>query len=351
MLRPRIALRCGPITITANRRAFHPIQFSQGNDMTSTVSRRSGHCFAMLIAGALAVSSLPVSAQSPVLQMLSKNRQIELVAKGGQFLEGPLFDREGTLWLVEVLGGWLSRVEGDRVVRVAQASPDSQPQGAALHKDGRIFITDRRLGVWTYEPKSKKIDFLIRYYHGQPFKGPNDLTFDDDGNLYFTDAWQTGADDPTGALFMADAASAYRKLTKLVGNLAMPNGVGIPPDGNSIYVSELRKNRNWRCPFDKNNGGLFSCYVATHFLSGTGPDGMKIDEKGFVYQASFNSQGIYVVDPNNEIVEFIRIPSGRFTTNLVFQPGTKWLYITEAQQNNVWRVEVDNAGMTLWGLK
>jgi gluconolactonase len=304
-----------------------------------------------LITAAVVVVPPDAGAQSPILQMLSKNRQVELVAKGGQFLEGPLFDREGTLWLVEVLGGWLSRVEGDKVVRVAQATPDSQPQGAALHKDGRIFITDRRLGVWTYEPKTKKVDLLIRYFHGQPFKGPNDLTFDDDGNLYFTDAWQTGVDDPSGALFMADAASGYRKLTKLIGNLAMPNGVGIAPDGNSIYVSELRKNRNWRCPFDKNNGGLLSCFVSTYFWSGNGPDGMKIDEKGFVYQASFNSQGIYVIDPNHEIVEFIRVPEGRFTTNLAFRPGGKWLYITEAQRNNVWRVEVDNVGLTPWGLK
>ena len=192
----------------------------------NVISRLAG-----LMTAAVVVVPPHAGAQSPILQMLSKNRQVELVAKGGQFLEGPLFDREGTLWLVEVLGGWLSRVEGDKVVRVVQATPDSQPQGTALHKDGRIFITDRRLGVWTYEPKTKKVDLLIRYFHGQPFKGPNDLTFDDDGNLYFTDAWQTGADDPSGALFMADAASGYRKLTKLIGNLAMPNGVGIAPDG------------------------------------------------------------------------------------------------------------------------
>ena len=304
-----------------------------------------------LMTAAVVVVPPDAGAQSPILQMLSKNRQVELVAKGGQFLEGPLFDREGTLWLVEVLGGWLSRVEGDKVVRVVQATPDSQPQGTALHKDGRIFITDRRLGVWTYEPKTKKVDLLIRYFHGQPFKGPNDLTFDDDGNLYFTDAWQTGADDPSGALFMADAASGYRKLTKLIGNLAMPNGVGIAPDGNSIYVSELRKNRNWRCPFDKNNGGPRTPAPPWRSTHRRPPPRLKIDEKGFVYQASFNSQGIYVIDPNHEIVEFIRIPEGRFTTNLAFRPGGKWLYITEAQRNNVWRVEVDNVGLTPWGLK
>jgi sugar lactone lactonase YvrE len=131
----------------------------KGRDgMTPNVVRLIGRGSVGLIAAVLAALPLHAVAQSPILQMLSKNRQVELVAKGGQFLEGPLFDRDGTLWLVEVLGGWLSRVEGDKVVRVAQAAPDSQPQGAALHKDGRIFITDRRLGVWTYEPKTKTTD-------------------------------------------------------------------------------------------------------------------------------------------------------------------------------------------------
>ena len=252
--------------------------------------------------------------------------------------------------LVEVLGGWLSRVEGDKVVRIVQATPDSQPQGTALHKDGRIFITDRRLGVWTYEPKSK-VDLLIRYYHGQPFKGPNDLTFDDDGNLYFTDAWQTGADDPSGRAFHGRCCERLPQADKA--------------DRQSCHAQWRQGRSRWKfdlclgaaqkpelaLPFDKNNGGLLSCFVSTYFLSGNGPDGLKIDEKGFVYQASFNSQGIYVIDPNHEIVEFIRIPEGRFTTNLAFRPGTKWLYITEAQRNNVWRVEVDNVGLTPWGLR
>ena len=320
--------------------------------MTLKLVRQMLCGFGALFAAALVFVPLQATAQtSLLLQMLSKNRQVELVAKGGTFLEGPLFDREGNLWLVEVIGGWLSRVEGDKVVRVVQAAPDSQPQGTALHKDGRIFITDRRYGVWTYDPKTQKVDFLIRYFHGQPFKGPNDLTFDDEGNLYFTDAWETGVNDPTGGLFMAEAASGYKKVTKLIGNLAMPNGVALTPDGSAIYVAELRANRTWRCPIDKTAGGIFACYVSTYFLSGFGPDGMKLDDKGFVYQANFNSQGVYVVNPFHEIVEFIRIPTGRFTTNVTFKPGTRWLYITEAQQNMVWRVEVDNVGLLPWGLK
>ena len=95
-----------------------------------------------LITAAVVVVPPDAGAQSPILQMLSKNWQVELVAKGGQFLEGPLFDREGTLWLVEVLGGWLSRVDGDKVVRVVQATPDF---AASRHRpaQGRAHLHHR----------------------------------------------------------------------------------------------------------------------------------------------------------------------------------------------------------------
>jgi hypothetical protein len=58
-----------------------------------------------------------------------------------------------------------------------------------------------------------------------------------------------------------------------------------------------------------------------------------------------------VVNQFHEIVEFIRVPSGRWTTNIAFKPGSRWLYITEAKENAVWRVEVDSPGPTPWGLK
>ena len=173
--------------------------------------------------------------------------------------------------------------------------------------------------------------------------------FDNDGNLYFTDAWQTGVEDRTGSLFFAEAAGGYKKITKLIGNLAMPNGVAITPDGGAIYISELRANRLWNCPLDKTGGGLFSCYATTYFLSGFGPDGLKFDERGNAYVANFNSQGVYMVNPAHEIVEFIRVPSGRWTTNVAFKPGSRWLYITEAQENAIWRVRGRRPGLDTMG--
>lgn len=218
----------------------------------------------------------------PLLQLLDRKRKVEQVASGGDRLEGPSFDRDNNLWLVEVGGGWLSCVEDGKVVPVARPAPDARPQATALHQDGRIFVADRRYGIWTFDPRSKALEVLIPDYRTQPFKGTNDLTFDNNGNLYFTDAWQTGAEDPSGSLFMADAGSGYKRLSKLIGNLAMPNGVGLTPDGSAIYIAELRKNRNWRCIIDPASGGIRTCYISTYFLHGFGPDGLKLDDQGNV---------------------------------------------------------------------
>ena len=192
--------------------------------------------------------------------------------------------------------------------------------------------------------KSGKVDTVIRYFQGQNFKGLNDLAFDQQGNLWFSDAWSTGVNDMGGAVYVADAATGYKTVRRVIDRIAFPNGVQLSPDGNGLYVAELSQNRNWRCGVDARQASISSCHVSTYFLSGMGPDGMKLDERGFIYQAHFNSQGVYAISPENQIVEFIRIPAGRATTNVAFKPGTNWLYITEASQNAIWRVEVDAPG-------
>jgi sugar lactone lactonase YvrE len=156
-----------------------------------------------------------------------------------------------------------------------------------------------------------------------------------------------------GAVYVADASTGYKAVRRVIDRMAFPNGIQLSPDGNGLYIAELSQNRDWRCTIDQSRVGISSCYVSTYFLSGMGPDGMKLDERGFIYQAHFNSQGVYVISPtpDNQIVEFIRVPAGRATTNLAFQPGTTWLYITEASQNAIWRVQVDAPGLVPWGLR
>src|SRR5437763_234312 len=82
----------------------------------------------------------------------------------GCFLEGPSFDRAGNLYAVDLAFGRIFRIDQKGSFEVA-AEYDGEPNGLAIHKDGRLFIADHKLGILTLEPKSGRITPLVSRYH------------------------------------------------------------------------------------------------------------------------------------------------------------------------------------------
>ena len=122
----------------------------------------------------------------------------------GSFLEGPSFDRDGNLYVVDLAWGRIFRIDPKGVFDVV-LEYDGEPNGLAIHKDGRIFVADHKYGILRLEG-GKAIPVVSRY-HQQTFKGVNDLTFDYEGNLYFTDQGVTDLADPSGCVYCYSAAS------------------------------------------------------------------------------------------------------------------------------------------------
>src|SRR5262249_44254417 len=113
----------------------------------------------------------------------------------GKFLEGGAFDDQGNLWFVAIGTGWISYLtpEGKLVPVVNCNPPDDlgqtcEPQGTRWY-DGKLYLTTRHRGILVYDPKTKELKTLAYTYRNQLFKGPNDLDFDAEGNLFFTDPW------------------------------------------------------------------------------------------------------------------------------------------------------------------
>ena len=90
-------------------------------------------------------------------------------SKLGCFLEGPAFDRAGNLYVVDIPFGRIFRITPDAQVSVA-AEYDGWPNGLAVHKDGRLFITDYRLGVMTCDPATGKVEPWITHARSEGFK-------------------------------------------------------------------------------------------------------------------------------------------------------------------------------------
>ena len=82
-----------------------------------------------------------------------------------------------------------------------------------------------------------------------PLKGPNDLVFDAHGGFYFTDLGKRRPRDmDVGAVYYAKADGSF--ITEVAYPMVTPNGIGLSPDGNTLYVAETEAARLWAFPIE-----------------------------------------------------------------------------------------------------
>lgn len=193
----------------------------------------------------------------------------------------------------------------------------------------------------------------VPYFQNENFRGPNDLIFDSKGGLYFTDPWGTSMINLHGAVYYV---SPEGKVSRLIDNMAFPNGIALSADEKTLYVAEFARNAVWAVGLEE--AGVITQWRA-HVLAympggGMGPDGMAVDEKGNLYVAYFDAGEVVVFTPKGKLIGSIKLPDGEgtFTTNVAFGgPDRKTLYITEAEKNVIYQVAMKIRGLKLFGDK
>lgn len=265
----------------------------------------------------------------------------------GSFLEGPSFDREGRLLLVDIAHGRIFRVTPKAEWSVL-AQYDGQPNGLKLHKDGRIFVADRANGIVELDPVNGKIKpFIAREKLEPGYQGLNDLLFASNGDLYFTDQGMTGLHDPRGRLFRYSAAG---KLDCLMDNIPSPNGLVLTPDEHILYLAVTRGNCVWRVPIGK-DGKPFRVGVFIQ-LTGSlgGPDGMAMDEAGNLVLAQVGSGCAWQFSRLGEPMARIRSCAGLAVTNMAYGgPDNRTLFITESETGAVLAADLSAPGLKMYG--
>jgi gluconolactonase len=148
-----------------------------------SMSALCGVCLVIMVLGPMPHS--PALADTTMAEICG-TCQAEVFAKGGKFLEGPAFDTAGNLWVVSIQSGAVSQITADDK-RTDVFNTGGQPQGLKFHKDGRLFGVDRKRGVFSYDPKTQTLSDYVLYFQNENFHGPNDLIFDRQGGIYFTE--------------------------------------------------------------------------------------------------------------------------------------------------------------------
>jgi gluconolactonase len=268
------------------------------------------------------------------------NRVVTLFAKGFKFPEGPAFDRNGNLFVVNVDTGDIFKISPDGQVKLF-VNTGGAPNGAKFHANGDLYVADRQKGIIAVSPDGK-IRVIVDHYQEKKFNGPNDLIFDSRGNLYFTDPHGSSAENPFGCVYRI---SSHGEITCSASGLAFPNGLVLSRDEKYLFVANTRKNRILRYVLNP----PVRSYVFSHLSGGWGPDGMAFDVAGNLYVAHFGGGDVIVLNPKGELVE--RIPvSGLYPTNVAFGgPDRRTLYVTEVETGSVYRFLTDYPGLPLYG--
>lgn len=246
------------------------------------------------------------------------------------FLEGPCFDADGRLWLVDIPFGRIFRVtptgEWDLIVKY-----DGWPNGLKFHPDGRLIIADYRHGILAMDVETRRISPLVTHFISSRFIGVNDLTFSSNGDLYFTDQGQSGLHDACGAVYRLKADGT---LQQLLDGIPSPNGLALSPDENFLFLAVTRDNAVWRVPLVE--GGVSKVGKFLQLSGGTGPDGLVIDSDGNLHVAHHGLGCVWQFDKRGEARYRIDSSRGDWTTNLAIHPHhPNELFITESQTGSV----------------
>ena len=296
------------------------------------------------------------------------------VAEGLRFPEGPVALEDGSVLVVEIQRGTLSKVDPSGAVSVL-ADCGGGPNGAAIGPDGAIYVCNNGGFKWhemggITAPGAQPDDYtggrlqrvtfdgavsnVYTTTGSDPLIGPNDIVFDAHGGCYFTDLGKMrGREMALGGLFYARPDGS--RIDELVHPMIQANGVGLSPDGSRLYVAETTPGRVWT--WEVTASGVLSSdgpgpggATLLHGFDGYQPlDSLAVDSEGNVCVATINTGGISVISPDGALKDVVRPPEhDPFVTNICFGgPDLRTAYITSSGRGLLYATEWHCPGLPM----
>jgi gluconolactonase len=281
--------------------------------------------------------------------------EITEIATGLQFPEGPVWMPDGTVLCVELRRRTVDRIHPDgRIETVAE--PGGSPNGLAIGPDGAGYVCNS--GGWAFREvmgltiteleqpddysggRIERVDLatgavtvLYTECDGHPLMGPNDLVFDADGGMWFTDHGKIRARerDHGGVYYATPDGSS---ITEVAYPLDSPNGIGLSPAGDVLYVAETHTGRVLWWPVEGPGrlgrptplgagGALLAGLPGMQLL-----DSLAVDSGGFVVVGTLVNGGLTVIAPDGESVEHVPV-ADVLVTNVCFGgPELRTAFVT-----------------------
>lgn len=298
-----------------------------------------------------------------------------LMAEGLRFPEGPIAMPDGSVLLVEIAVGRITRVSQEGAKSVV-ATPGGGPNGLAFGPGGALFCCNNGGFAWleeegrlrTYGTASdyetgriERIDLVTgevtRLYDrcgSHALRGPNDLVFDQHGGFWFTDLGKVRSRDRDhGGVYWA-ASDGSRIVEAAYPVTGGANGIGLSPDGNTLYVAETETGRLWafavlepgvlgKEAWPSPHGGKLLC----QFPGFRRLDSLAVTASGNICVATLVSGEVMTISPSGEILGATAFED-RLPTNICFGGSElRTAFITLSHTGRLVSMPWDEPGLAL----
>lgn len=294
----------------------------------------------------------------------------EVIASGLEFPEGPVVMPDGSIILVEIKRGTITRVDPDNGSVDVVARPGGGPNGAAIGPDGALYVCNNGGFEWgenrgltipglvaddyssgrieRIDLETGAVEVVYADVDGVPLKGPNDLMFDSTGGFWFTDHGKMRARTrDRGGLYYGKAdGSSVREISFPLDG---PNGVGLSPEEDRVYVAETHQGSILYWELDGpgelagSPHGRFLARPAGRKLF----DSLAMDAEGNVSVATIQTGGISTFTPDGEELDFFAVEDP-LCTNICFGGADmKTAFITLSGTGKLIRSDWPRPGLVL----
>ena len=286
-------------------------------------------------------------------ELVDENAEVEQIATGFTFTEGPIWMADGSLHFSDMPGDKRRRWHPDEGVTVLR-DPSNKCNGMTLDNDGNLIVCEHVTSSVVRESPEGGRETLATHWGDKELNSPNDVIVARDGSIIFTDP--TYGRMPGFGLERdqdLDFQGVYRipagggDLQLLVDDFAQPNGLCFTADESLLYINDTTRAHirvfDVGADHQLSNGRVFAENIGTADLAkGDLVDGMKLDEQGNVYVTG--PEGVLVFSPGGEHLGTIKIPEPVGNLNWG-DDDWKSLYIPAS--TSVYRVRMNVAGNRL----
>lgn len=267
-----------------------------------------------------------------------------------RFPEGPVMLKDGGVAVVEIAAGAITAV-GQSGEKRRIASVGGGPNGLAWGPDGMLYLCNNGGLNWVekdgllrthgqaddytggrierVDPDTGDLTLLYDRCGDHPLRGPNDIVFPpagspSEGGFWFTDFGKIRPRDRDhgGVYWATTDGSTIREAAYPVPGGA--NGIGLSPDGRTLYVAETDTARIWsweiegpgalrKQPWPSPHGGALVCQLPGF----TRLDSFAMTAAGNIAVAVLYASTITTVSPSGEILDVLDVPD-KMPTNICF---------------------------------